>query len=307
MKGIYLRFEIENTDGLIFLWLPLTEGVLKMTVASSFSRLFRLPAAFDPQLNESRPSTLLFLAEGRAFFEWMTTAATMPMLRRSISKGDGHPVLVLPGFMASDFSTTVLRRFLNKQGYTAHGWDQGRNLGPKEGVFALLRAQLDKLYAEHGQKVSVIGWSLGGVFARELARECPEKVRQVITLGSPLYGDPHTSTNVWRQYKFVSGRQKIERRDRGDCQPPVPTTSIYTRGDGVVGWGCCVEKAGPIADNIEINSASHMGLGVNPLVFYAIGDRLAQEESGWAHFKPKGMERALFPFRAATRQTSTKT
>ncbi len=272
-----------------------------MANTSTFARWTRLPAAWDRQINESRPSVLLLLTEGRAIWEWMSTAATMPILSRSLSRGDGHPVLVLPGFMASDFSTTVLRRFLNKQGYTAYGWNQGRNLGPKEGVFALLRTQLETLHRQHGQKVSVIGWSLGGVFARELARELPDAVRQVITLGSPLYGDPHNSTNVWRQYKFVSGRHRVEQRDRGDCQPPVPTTSIYTRADGVVGWGCCVEKAGPIADNIEINCASHMGLGVNPLVFYAIGDRLSQPSDQWTHFKPRGMAKALFPFRAASR------
>ena len=264
-------------------------------------RFSRLLAMFDPNLNESRPSLWLLMAEGRALGEWMTATMTMPILRRHLRRGDGHPVLVLPGFLASDFSTAVLRRFLKKQGYEVHGWNQGRNLGPKEGVFPLLRAQLTAIHAQSGRKVSVIGWSLGGVYARELARELPNLVRQVITLGSPLYGDPETSTNVWRQYKFVSGRQRVEDRDRGNCQPPVPTTSIYTRTDGVVGWGCCVEKAGPIAGNIEINAASHLGLGVNPLVFYAIGDRLAQSESHWTHFKPRGMLRAFFPFRAVSR------
>jgi hypothetical protein len=262
---------------------------------------FQLPAIFDSKVNEQRPSPLLLLLEGRAVFEWLSAEITMPMLSRSLPKGDGHPVLVLPGFMAGDFSTSVLRRFLTKQGYAAYGWGQGRNLGPKEGVFDTLRAQLDRLHKEHGRKVTVIGWSLGGIFAREIAREMPDKVRQVITLGSPIYGEPRTTTNVWRTYKFVSGRHKVEPRERGDCQPPVPTTSIYTRVDGVVGWGCCVEKAGPIADNIEINSASHMGLGVNPLVLYAIGDRLALDEKKWSHFNPKGLMRTLFPFKASAR------
>ena len=262
---------------------------------------FQLPAIFDSKVNEQRPSPLLLLLEGRAVFEWLGAEITMPMLSRSLPKGDGHPVLVLPGFMAGDFSTSVLRRFLTKQGYVAYGWGQGRNLGPKEGVFDTLRAQLERLHKEHGRKVTVIGWSLGGIFAREIAREMPDMVRQVITLGSPIYGEPRTTTNVWRTYKFVSGRHKVEPRDRGDCQPPVPTTSIYTRVDGVVGWGCCVEKAGPIADNIEINSASHMGLGVNPLVLYAIGDRLALDEKKWSHFNPKGLMRVLFPFKASAR------
>jgi pimeloyl-ACP methyl ester carboxylesterase len=272
-----------------------------MNSASASARFCQLPASLDPKINESRPSLFLLLTEGRALFEWLTTEATLPLIKRSIPRGDGHPVLVLPGFMASDTSTAVLRRFLKQQGYDVHGWHQGRNLGPKEGLFAQLRDQLAALHAKHGQKVSVIGWSLGGIFARELAREMPDQVRQVITLGSPLYGDPHKSTNVWRQYKFVSGRQRIEKRDRGDSQPPVPTTSIYTRADGVVGWGCCVEKAGPLADNIEINAASHLGLGVNPLVFLAVGDRLALPQDAWTHFQPRGLMRSLFPFRAPKR------
>ena len=267
------------------------------------SNFFQIPAVLDPKVNEQRPSPLLLLWEGRAVFEWLGGVLSMPVLSRSLPRGDGHPVLVLPGFMASDFSTGFLRRFLTKQGYSVYGWEQGQNLGPKEGVFDKLREQLERLHKEHGRKVTVIGWSLGGIFARELARDLPDRVRQVISLGSPIYGDPKTTTNVWRTYKFMSGRHKVEPRDRGDCQPPVPTTSIYTRGDGVVGWGCCVEKAGPIADNIEINAASHLGMGVNPLVLYAIGDRLALNEGAWQHFKPKGMMRALFPFNPPKRHS----
>jgi hypothetical protein len=272
-----------------------------MQTASTANPMFQWPAVIDPKINEQRPSPLLLMLEGRAVFEWFGAMLTMPLLHKSLPTGDGHPVLVIPGFMAGDFSTKVLRQFLTKQGYSAYGWDQGQNLGPKEGVFAALRAKLDNLHKEHGRKVTIIGWSLGGIFSREIAREAPDKVRQVITLGSPIYGEPSTTTNAWLAYKFVSGKHKIEARERGDRQPPVPTTSIYTRGDGVVGWGCCVEKAGPIADNIEINSASHLGLGVNPLVLYAIGDRLAQNESKWRHFKPQGLMRVFFPFKASFR------
>jgi hypothetical protein len=265
------------------------------------SHFFQIPAALDSKVNEQRPSALLLLLEGRVVFEWLGGMMTLPILSRSLPRGDGHPVLVLPGFLAGDFSTSFLRRFLTKQGYSVYGWEQGRNLGPKEGVFTALREQLTRLHQEHGRKVTVIGWSLGGIFARELARELPDKVRQVISLGSPIYGDPKTTTNVWRTYKFVSGRHKVEPRERGHCQPPVPTTSIYTRADGVVGWGCCVEKAGPIADNIEINAASHMGMGVNPLVLFAIADRLGLAENKWRHFKPQGLMRTLFPFKTPAR------
>ena len=157
------------------------------------------------------------------------------------------------------------------------------------------------MHATSGRKVSVIGWSLGGVYARELARTTPEHVRQVITLGTPLYGDAH-DTNASGVYRRVSGRTAAQDQGfRGQTAPPVPTTSIYTRTDGVVGWGCSVEWQGPQTDNIEINSASHTGLGVNPLVWYAVGQRLAQAEDAWAHFSPKGMARLLFPFTAPAR------
>lgn len=264
--------------------------------------MFSFPAVLDPKVNESRPSPWLMMMEGRAIFEWASSLLTLPALSTQLPHGDGHAVLVIPGFMAGDVSTGVLRKFLSKRGYKVHGWGQGRNLGPRDGVFEELRTTLKRIASESGGKVSVVGWSLGGVFARELARDLPDLVRQVITLGSPLYGDPKTTTNVWRTYKFMSGRYKVDSKERGHCQPPVPTTSIYTRGDGVVGWGCCVEKAGPIADNIEINAASHLGMGVNPLVLYAIGDRLALRENGWHHFKPRGMMRALYPFRPPKRE-----
>jgi len=94
----------------------------------------------------------------------------------------------------------------------------------------------------------------------------------------------------------VSGKNDVDPGERGDGPPPgVPTTSIFTRTDGIVGWGCCIEKKGPLTDNIEIVGASHSGLGVHPLALYAIGNRLAQPEDGWSHFKPTGIERALYP------------
>lgn len=260
-----------------------------------------LGAVFSRTVNEQRPSKILMWLEGRAGMEWASTALVLPWLRRAVPRGDGHPVLVLPGLMATDSSTVPLRRFLVSKGYAVQGWEQGRNLGPREGVIDTMHETLAKMHRDTGRKVSVIGWSLGGVYARELARHAPDSVRQVITLGSPLYGKADTSSNAWGVYKFVSGQKEVTGGFRGDCAPPVPTTSIYTRTDGVVGWGCSVERKGPQTDNIEINSASHTGLGVNPLVWYALGDRLAQAEDVWTHFKPKGLNSLLYPFTAPVR------
>lgn len=260
-----------------------------------------LGAVFSPTVNEQRPSQILMWLEGRASLEWASTTLVWPWLRRVVPRGDGHPVLVLPGMMATDASTVPLRRFLTSKGYAVQGWEQGRNLGPREGVMEVLQETLAKMHRDTERKVSVIGWSLGGVYAREIARHAPDQVRQVITLGSPLYGKADTSSNAWAVYKFVSGQKEVKANLRGDCAPPVPTTSIYTRTDGVVGWGCSVERQGPQTDNIEINSASHTGLGVNPLVWYALGNRLAQAQDAWTPFNPKGLERWLFPFTAPVR------
>lgn len=246
--------------------------------------------------DESRPSKLLLLLESRALWELSSLPLALPWLMARVPKGDGHPVLVLPGLMADDISTAPLRRFLSARGYDVTGWGQGRNLGPREGVLGHMRKTLSELHARGGRKVSVIGWSLGGVYARELARAAPEQVRQVVTLGSPIYGDPHTSSNAWGIYKMVSGKKEVDPAERGEGPPPgVPTTSIFTRTDGIVGWGCCIEKKGPLTDNIEIVGATHSGLGVHPLVLYALGDRLAQAEGAWTHFRPRGLERALYP------------
>ena len=121
-----------------------------------------------------------------------------------------------------------------------------------------------------------------------------------ITLGSPLYGPPQTSTNAWELYRLVRSFNR-ESEERGEEAPPVPTTSIYSRADGIVGWGGSVERRGRLTDNIEVNCASHIGLGVHPLVWYAIGDRLAQAQDQWRKFRPRGLKRALYPFHAPRR------
>jgi len=250
---------------------------------------------FGSRPDESRPSPLLLLAEGRMLWELSSLPLATPWLMARVPRGDGHPVLVLPGLLAGDATTVPLRQFLTAKGYDVSGWGRGPNLGPREGVLDGMREHLAQLHAKSGRKVSVIGWSLGGVYARELAREAPDSVRQVITLGSPIYGNPETSSNAWAVYKVVSGRGAVQPAERGEGPPPVPTTSIFTRTDGIVGWGCSIETKGPQTDNIEIVGATHSGLGVHPLVMFAIGDRLAQAEGRWAHFRPHGPERALYP------------
>ncbi|KRW62666.1 esterase/lipase family protein [Pseudomonas sp. TTU2014-080ASC] len=238
------------------------------------------------------PSRLLLALEGRAVLEWLSVPLAMPWLQRHVPAGDGHAVLIIPGFLAGDSSTLPLRRFLDRRGYRTQGWLQGRNLGPRNGVVAQLVQQLNKLHDSSGGKVSLIGWSLGGILARELARQYPQWVRQVITLGSPLYGTPQTSTNVWRLYQHFNAGHEQE-VERGEGAPPVPTTSIFSRADGIVGWKGSLEQQGKQIDNIEVKSASHLGLGINPMVWFIVGERLAQKESDWKPFAATGLCRWL--------------
>src|SRR6516165_3206796 len=159
----------------------------------------------------ARPNPRLLPLEGRALFELAALLPAYPFLRRA-PRGDGHPVLVLPGFMAGDFSTRALRRFLRDKGYMAHGWKLGRNRGPNAEVTAAMVARVQNLHARRGRTVSLIGWSLGGIYARELARAMPELVRQVITLASPFRD--LDATNVPR---FLSGRARRRTHVRDDA------------------------------------------------------------------------------------------
>ena len=235
-----------------------------------------------------RPSLMLAALEApRAFVEIIALAAAVPFLYQAAPRGDEHPVLVLPGFTADDSSTVVLRRFLRGLGYRAHGWRLGRNFGHKALGKQLFR-RLEQLHSDSGKRVSVIGWSLGGILAREVAREYPAFVRQVISLGSP-FASHQGRTNVPRVlFRIVSGRLREEAiHERFALPPPVHSTAIYSRTDGVAHWLACVEREAPHTDNIEV-PGSHCGLGVNPFVFYAIADRLAQSTVGWRRFAKSG-------------------
>jgi pimeloyl-ACP methyl ester carboxylesterase len=235
------------------------------------------------------PSLALALTEGgRALAELVSLQGASPLLSFA-PKGDGHPVMVLPGFLAGSGTTAPLRRFLTSKGYETFCWGLGRNLGPlaigPEGE--LLAQRLESIHRKMKRKISLVGWSLGGIMARELAKRYPKLVRQVITMGSPFGGNIRAN-HVWRIYEGVTGQQidpETMRKELGDlaAPPPVPTTAIFSRGDGVVAWQSCVERKAKHTDNIEVY-ASHCGLGVNPSVHFAVADRLALPEREWQPF-----------------------
>lgn len=238
-----------------------------------------------------RPPHLgLFLAEGRGLLELNATLLLSPALLTA-PRGDGHPVLVLPGLLASDVSTLILRRYLDLLGFSTHPWGLGRNVGGVYSMREKLGKLLERVHAATGRKVSLVGWSLGGVYARDLALRMPDMVRYVVTLGSPFAGDI-TATNARRVYEMVSG-EIIQDADLKDIQAlagdlPVPTSSLYTRTDGVVNWRTCLVNESDSAENIEITLASHIGIGVNPAALWAVADRLAQPESQFHPFDRSG-------------------
>lgn len=239
------------------------------------------------------PSPLLLLLEMRAIAEFGAFLLACPLLRRA-PRGDGHSVLVVPGLGASDISTQPLRTLLRDLGYRTHGWKQGMNRGPREGVEPQMQQRLAELAARDGRKVSLIGWSLGGVMARELARSAPEHTRCVITLGSAFAGVP-TATNARAMYEVLSGRSILDWPDFDlmKSAPPVPSTAIFSRSDGIVAWQGCLESESPQTENIEVES-SHSGLGHNPAALYAVADRLAQPEGQWKPFERTGLRSFIY-------------
>jgi hypothetical protein len=250
-----------------------------------------VPPAQPPAIRA--PGPFLLALEGRAPWEFAAGLAALPWLRRR-PRGDGHRVLVLPGLGASDLTTLPLRRLLAEQGYQPAPWQQGINLGPREGVLDACRRQVRELFARDGEPISLVGWSLGGVYARELAKEMPHFVRCVVTLGSPFSGPP-SATNAYWFFRHVGRHPEPDDATLARLRepPPLPTTSIYSRTDGIVAWRCSLNPAAPQAENIEVH-ASHVGLGLNPLAFYAILDRLAQDPRRWLPFEPRGPQRLFF-------------
>jgi len=253
----------------------------------------------DPR--ESRRRTALAATEPvRAVASFGALAAGLPLLRLA-PRGDAHPVLVLPGLMAGDLSTGTLRRWLRGLGYPVVGWELGRNRGPTPEVVDGLPALVERLAREHGTAVSIVGQSLGGIFARRLAMRSPHQVRQVITLGSPfrLLLDHRYRTHAAFLYRLAERwhappSDSIRASAYSAPLLEVPATAIYSKTDGVASWQWCLEDDGPRAQNIEVYG-SHCGLGHNPAALVAIADRLAQPEGEWQPFTPPRALRHLFP------------
>lgn len=237
------------------------------------------------------------LFETRALFELGLYYTTSPFLRRA-PKGDGRPVLVLPGLLASDFSTKPMRKFIEGKGNYAYPWDLGRNLGQLEYI-EVLKDRIKALKLRHGHNVTLIGWSLGGLFSRVMGNLVPEDIDQVITLGSPFMG-VRGESNADLAFELASGQKRgdvsEEILDLIEKAPSVPFTSIYSKGDGIVSWEHCIEPTSRYdIQNIEV-LGSHLGLGHNPSVLLILADRLSQMQGCWEPFEfERGINGLVYP------------
>lgn len=254
-------------------------------------------AAFRSRPTVTRDRRLALAEAPRALAEMASLAPAAPYLALA-PRGDGHPVLVLPGFAAGDGSTTVMRRYLAGQGHATSGWSLGRNLGPSMPDLQLrLGERLDEVWrSAGGRKVSLVGWSLGGVYARLLAHLYPDRVRQVVTLGSPIGGTPHPSRAQRTMSRDGAMDPQEVRRLRvlaSDPLPGVPGSAVYSRSDGVVPWQIARQAPSDIADNVEVYG-SHVGLGFNASALYLLAERLAQPEGEWRPFQRSGWKRWVY-------------
>ena len=242
------------------------------------------------------PSLGLLLTEpARGMAELAALPLAAPWLAFA-PRGDGHGVLVLPGLLASDTSTGVLRRFLRRLGYQVHGWNLGRNVGPTSEVLDELPALLAARVSETGGPVSVIGWSLGGIYARELARDHPGQVRRVITLGSPFAltdGEHSHADRAYQRRARLHATGRVPTREQISRAIEVPSTAVYSRRDGIVSWRACIEPETRLHENVEVRCA-HLGFGVDPATLWLIADRLAVPAGRLTPFRPPAALRSLY-------------
>ncbi|MDX1735538.1 MAG: alpha/beta fold hydrolase [Halioglobus sp.] len=223
------------------------------------------------------PHPLLALTDApRALLDLAALSAAAPLLRRIPRNSKRRSVMVIPGFLGNDQGNGPLIRFLRSKGYTATGWGQGRNLGVSSFSEDRLRQALEPLIEAGDGQVSLVGHSLGGIYAREIARMEPHFIRQVITLGSPFGRGRQSASHADGLYQRLNP-QADERDDENllATPPPVPTTAIYTRADGVVNWRTSLQSGfDHHVHNIEV-AGSHIGMNVNATVWYWIAKKLA--------------------------------
>jgi pimeloyl-ACP methyl ester carboxylesterase len=253
-----------------------------------------------------KPRLIHQLIEPRALLEMVALPGCLPLLART-PRGDGHPVLLLPGFMADEVTLVALKLFLENRGYDVHTWGFGRNVGFSSRHAAALEQRIRYLHHRSGRKVSLVGWSLGGMFAMYGAHEAPECIRTVITLGSPVSFDPAGSQSpswIKALYRLISHPMGTAahvshlraKKLRSRKALPVSMSCVYSLSDGVVPpQEATIDGDPALHENIRV-PGSHIGLGFNPIVLWILADRLAQPEGSWRPFDPSGASGRFYRF-----------
>jgi len=224
------------------------------------------------------PRQLDIFREARGLIELPRLFLRFPQLARQ-PRGKGQPVLILPGYGAGDGSTAILKGYLRFLGYRALGWGLGKNTGLMAEILPRLLRRLASLSRHSNQTVQLIGWSFGGYLAREVAREWPDLVRQVITLGTPVVGGPKYTVfaEIYRKRGIdveaivaeVEGRNRVSLR--------IPVVAIYSRADGFVSWQACIDRDTPDVEHVEVGT-THLGFGFSADVYKIIAQRLMRDD-----------------------------
>lgn len=245
------------------------------------------------------PAVGLAIAElPRALFELLCLLPGHLFLKRA-PRGDGHPVITLPGYRSDDTAMLAMRRYLARWGYKPYPWGLGTNLGIGYQRIDYEKRMLEKLenvVEKHGEPATLIGWSQGGVIAREVTKQRPDLVRQVIVLGSPLADAPEATT-VFRIFQRTSAEEITNElmsmmREVASPLPHVRCICIYSNSDGIVAADIAQDLVSPNVENIRVTS-SHLGMVVNPMVLFIIADRLSQTEDDWKPFNLYTLDRLL--------------
>ncbi len=238
---------------------------------------------------DTRPNLLLHALEfPRAMAEYGALMGSAGLLQLA-PRGDGSPVVVLPGFTGSDSSTAAMRHYLRWLGHRPVAWGLGRNIGPSRKILDGVDDLVKRISDEHQEGVQLVGWSLGGIYARHVAVRHPDLVRRVITLGSPYRLVDTKKSHAGWVYELYSPLHDAahELPPGGPAAKPlaVPSTSVYSRTDGIVPWWSCTEPESELAENVKVCS-SHNGLGHNPMAMYVVADRLALDPAELPSFEP---------------------
>ena len=239
------------------------------------------------------PSIARMIAEPFGLTELVNVIPAWGILE-SLPNGNGEPVMVIPGLTTNDISTTIVRKFLKFKGFNVYGWELGVNIKYSDSLEEKLIKRIDDIYQKHQQKVSIIGWSLGGITMRLLAKHEPKNIKQLIALGAPV-AKITGATNVTWWYQLLT-QEKTEDFNQQwakdiSAKPTMPSTSIYSKTDGMVSWEYCMDwETGPQTQNIEV-LCNHLGFGMTPTVWYILVDRLRQPEDNWQHFDITRLEK----------------